>query len=242
MTEEKRSGTEYSPEMDRLLRAAPVPEISFEVRERICSRLKSSLAPVRPLASMPVLVLRFIAAFLALAGALIAVMGAQGFAMLQTGQAAGVVVLLTAGVILFSLSLAWQMAPGSLPRLPEREMVGAVACGFLAVAALLFPWQRSNDFVAEGWPCGVSGLAFAVPAAIVFVLLMRRGAPSYSGILGGTLGAMAGLLGVTVLEFRCTYQNAPHVLVWHGGSLVVSIAAGVAIAWRAGRSREAQVQ
>src|SRR5579871_2871458 len=38
-------------------------------------------------------------------------------------------------------------------------------------------------------------------------------------------GAMAGLLGVTVLQFRCIHQNAWHLIVWHGAVLVVSAGA-----------------
>lgn len=68
----------------------------------------------------------------------------------------------------------------------------------------------------------------AIPGGILFCL--RRGVPLSAGAFGGTLGAIAGLLGLTVLQFRCIHQDAAHVIVWHGGVVAVSIAAGVLLA------------
>jgi hypothetical protein len=50
------------------------------------------------------------------------------------------------------------------------------------------------------------------------------------GTLGGTLGAIVGLLSATVLQFTCSLQEASHLLVWHGGVLLASTALGVGIA------------
>ena len=68
-----------------------------------------------------------------------------------------------------------------------------------------------------------------MPAALVFAFLARRGARLSLGMLGGTLGAIAGLLGVTVLQFTCALQDIGHLLVWHGGVLVISTLAGALI-------------
>ena len=67
----------------------------------------------------------------------------------------------------------------------------------------------------------------ALPAAALFWLIARRGAPLSFGTLGGTLGGIAGLLGATILQFTCSRQDAAHLLVWHGGVLAASITAGV---------------
>jgi hypothetical protein len=40
------------------------------------------------------------------------------------------------------------------------------------------------------------------------------------------LGAVAGLLAVTVLQYTCDLQQVGHLLVWHGGVLVLSTLAG----------------
>ena len=50
-------------------------------------------------------------------------------------------------------------------------------------------------------------------------LLVRRGAPLSFRVLGGTLGAAAGLIGITAVQFECLDQQAPHRLVWHAGAL-----------------------
>jgi hypothetical protein len=39
------------------------------------------------------------------------------------------------------------------------------------------------------------------------------------------------MLAVTILQFQCPHQQAPHLLVWHLGSLVVAILTGMAIGW-----------
>jgi hypothetical protein len=54
------------------------------------------------------------------------------------------------------------------------------------------------------------------------------------------LGAIAGILGLTVLQFRCIYQNATHVLIWHGGVLVFSISARALIALAIERKNKVQ--
>ena len=113
----------------------------------------------------------------------------------------------------------------------------------LSSLALLFPWRGVQAFVAMGWPCLLGGLGIAVPAALLLWVIVRRGAPLSVGTLGATIGATAGLLGVTVLQFKCPLQEAPHLVVWHGGVLVVATVAGWAVAHLAHRrllSRAAQ--
>ena len=88
-----------------------------ELSQRIQGQLAASLTPVRPVASIRVCVLRFLAIFLAVAG-LVVTMGAAGLCQMNTGQFLGSGSLLTAGAVLFSLSLARQMAPGSRRGIP----------------------------------------------------------------------------------------------------------------------------
>jgi hypothetical protein len=52
---------------------------------------------------------------------------------------------------------------------------------------------------------------------------------------------MARLLGVTVLQFHCIYQNATHVAVWHGGVLLVTTFAGFASGWWLDRNATGRV-
>ena len=108
------------------------------------------------------------------------------------------------------------MTPGSLQRIPARGAMMILAAAFLIMVAILFPWHTPEGFFRLGWRCLKMGFMMAVPAAVLFGILVWRGAPLGLGTLGGTLGAIAGLLAITVLQFTCDTQEAIHLLVWHG--------------------------
>jgi hypothetical protein len=216
--------------IDRLLDLVPPPELSADLHRKISGTLAASLEPVKPIPPTAALAGQFASIFLVFAAALIAMMGVTGFRTLHAWQALGIVAILAVGVSLFSLALAWQIRPGSLQKIPARLSWAYFGVGFLTGAALLLPWHGAEAFVSHGWPCLLAGSAVAIPGGVLFWLLTRRGIPLSPVTFGGTLGAIAGLLGLTVLQFRCIYQDAAHILVWHGGVLILSIAAGVLVA------------
>jgi len=216
--------------IDRLLELAPSSELSPELHRTISGALTASLQPVKPMPAARVLTGQFASIFLVFAAALIAMMGVTGFRTLHAWQALGIVAILAVGVSLFSLTLAWQIRPGSLQKIPAKLSWAYFGVGFLTGAALLFPWRGAEAFVSRGWPCLLTGSAVAIPGGVLFWLLTRRGVPLSAGAFGGTLGAIAGLLGLTVLQFHCLYQNAAHLLLWHGGILVLSITTGLLVA------------
>ena len=94
-------------------------------------------------------------------------------------------------------------------------------------------WLIPTD--AYGYTDRKPPLFYWLAAASMRVFGANAGAARLAPLLGATLGATAGLLGVTVLQFRCPLQNAPHLLVWHGGVLVVATVAGSAVALLAHR-------
>jgi hypothetical protein len=216
--------------IDRLLELAPSSELSPDLHRKISGALTASLQPVKPMPAAHVLSGQFASIFLVFAAALIAMMGVTGFRTLDAWQALGIVAILAVGVSLFSLTLAWQIRPGSLQKIPAKLSWACFGVGFLTGAALLFPWRGAEAFVSRGWPCLLTGSAVAIPGGVLFWLLTRRGVPLSAGAFGGTLGAIAGLLGLTVLQFHCLYQNAAHLLLWHGGILVLSITTGLLVA------------
>ena len=230
MAELQLPDAKIDEKIDRLLELAPAPELSPELHRKISEALTASLQPVKPMPSAGLLAAQFASIFLVFAAALIAMMGVTGFRTLQAWQALGIVAILAVGVSLFSLALAWQIRPGSRQKIPSMLSWAYFGVGFLTGAALLFPWRGAEAFVSRGWPCLLAGSAVAIPGGVLFWLLTRRGVPLSAGAFGGTLGAIAGLLGLTVLQFRCIYQDAAHLLVWHGGVLVLSITAGVLVA------------
>ena len=219
-------------ELQELLSARDVPSAadgSSVVYERIGGQLKGSLKPVVPQPSIRGLAARFCAMFILFAMPAVAMMGIAGLNEMTAFQMMGMAVVFCAGIALLSVSLAWQMTPGSLQRISARTALALVAVGFLAGTLLLFPWGAAEAFWARGWTCLEGGLMTAVPAGVLFWMLARRGAGLSPEALGGMLGAVAGFMGATVLQFACNRHEASHVLVWHGGVLVISIIAGVAV-------------
>jgi hypothetical protein len=230
MAELQLPDTKIDEKIDRLLELVPAPELSPDFHHKLSSALEASLQAVKPLPPARVLTVQIASIFVVCAAALISTMGVAGFRTLQAWQALGSVAILAVGVSLLSLVLAWQIRPGSLQKIPAALSWACFGIGFLTGAALLFPWRESEAFASEGWPCLLTGSAVAIPGGVLFWLLTRRGVPLSAVTFGGTLGAIAGLLGLTVLQFRCIHQDAAHILVWHGGVLVVSIVAGILIA------------
>jgi hypothetical protein len=230
MAELQLPDAKIDEKIDRLLELAPSSELSPELHRTISGALTASLQPVKPMPAARVLTGQFASIFLVFAAALIAMMGVTGFHALHAWQALGIVAILAVGVSLFSLTLAWQIRPGSLQKIPAKLSWACFGVGFLTGAALLFPWSGAEAFVSRGWPCLLTGSAVAIPGGVLFWMLTRRGVPLSAGAFGGTLGALAGLLGLAVLQFHCLYQNAAHLLVWHGGILVLSITTGLLVA------------
>ena len=230
MAELQLPDAKIDEKIDRSLELAPSSELSPDLHRKISGALTASLQPVKPMPAARVLTGQFASIFLVFAAALIAMMGVTGFRALHAWQAVGIVAVLAVGVSLFSLTLAWQIRPGSLQKIPAKLSWAYFGVGFLTGAALLFPWRGAEAFVSRGWPCLLTGSAVAIPGGVLFWLLTRRGVPLSAGAFGGTLGAIAGLLGLTVLQFHCLYQNAAHLLVWHGGILVLSITTGLLVA------------
>jgi hypothetical protein len=210
--------------------------ISPELTKRIQGALVASLRPVKPLPSDTVSAFRFFGIFVAAVLVLAGITGLRGLDKMSWAEALGIAAILAAGAALFSISLAWQVIPGSLERISSKVVSVISVLGFLAGVALLFPWHGSEPFIAAGWHCLLRGLAVAATGAILLWLLVRRGAPLSATRMGATLGALAGLLGVTVLQFQCIHQYASHLLVWHGGVLFASAGVGALVGGAVARS------
>ena len=61
---------------------------------------------------------------------------------------------------------------------------------------------------------------------MILLALALRGAPLSGHTLGGCLGATAGLLSLTVLQFSCGNQHAGHIILWHGSVVALCSVAG----------------
>jgi predicted anti-sigma-YlaC factor YlaD len=236
-------GSQLSPEVQRhldecercrtlysyLAEEFPAYTVSREVEHQIVQTIQGSLKPVSRLRSTAAITAQFMIVFLLISAAVISRMKVVGFEVMNLPQLIGISTILSFGVVLLALSLAWQMRPGSLRRITEWASVGILAAGLLVGIVLLFPWKTSDAFVVRGLRCLRAGLVLAAPVALVFWFLVRRGAAPGLRSLGGTLGAIAGLLAVTVLQYTCDLQDIGHLLVWHCGVLVLSTLAGALV-------------
>jgi hypothetical protein len=213
-----------------------VAGVSSELSQRIQGQLAASLTPVKPVASIRVCVLRFLAIFLAFATGLVVTMGTAGLRQMNVGQFLASGLLPAAGGVLFSLSLARQMTPGSRRGIPTWVAMALFGGAVLGGITLLFPWREPGTSIGLSWQCSLREFAIAAPAAALLWLLLRRSAPALSPTaLGASVGAMAGLLAVTVLQFGCVYQEALHLLLWHWSVLAIAAGAGALVGWLSGQ-------
>jgi hypothetical protein len=204
-------------------------ELRPDIQRKVQVLLTSSLTSVKPLPSPSRLVLAFLAVFAAVAAGLIAVLDKAGFHLMTGGQISWMGAILAGGGILFSLALAWRMVPASRQRFPLWFVLALSGVGVIGGIALLFPWRTSSSFISEGWPCAVMGLMIAIPAAVIFWLLARRGAIFASAGLGATLTGLAAFLTLAPLQTQCMFQQAPHLLVWHGATAAILVGFGALI-------------
>jgi hypothetical protein len=170
-----------------------------------------------------------VALFLSFSVAIMMGMKLAGIRVMGRVQLVGVSAFVLVGLALLALSLARQMRPGSAWPISQWWLLALVTGGLSAAVAVLFPWGVSVDFVARGWECLRSGLLLAVPAALVSGYLVSRGAALDLNRTGAAVGAIAGWLGLTVLQYTCDLQNAAHLLVWHLGVVLLSTLVGATI-------------
>lgn len=200
--------------------------ISGGLARRVLDALKPSLIPVKPVPSPRRLFLAFLVVFVAGSAGLIVLTSRAGLRLMTPVQLGATLAILLTGGILFSRKLAAQMIPGSRSGVPLWGLLTLGGIGVLGGLAVLFPWQSSGNFVSDGWPCAAMELVFVIPTIAVFWLLARRGALFASAALGVTLTALAVFLALAPLQSQCMFQQAPHLLVWHGGTALLSVGFG----------------
>jgi hypothetical protein len=200
-----------------------------EIQRQLQGMLAPSLLPVKPLPSQSRLVLAFLVVFAACAAGLIGIMDKAGFHLMTGVQIAWIMAILTGAGVLFAITLAWRMVPGARQGFSLLLVLELSGFGVIGGISLLFPWRAAHAFVSEGWPCAVMELTIAVPAAVGFWLLARRGALFGDAWAGAALSGLAVVLALTVLQFQCMFQQAPHLLVWHGGTAAILIGSGALI-------------
>jgi hypothetical protein len=193
--------------------------------ERPKAQIVASLRPVRPIAPPWVWVTGFLLVFAVVAVAGAARLGLYGVAALGPVPFAIIFAVVVAAVCIAAIATVREMIPASGRRMAGAALLAAIA-GLLAIFALLFHDYGMQKFVPQGVACLTAGLSFAIPAALVVCLFLRRGFVMSLTATGLAAGTLAGLAGIGVLELHCPILKAPHVMVWHVGVVVLSAAVG----------------
>jgi hypothetical protein len=194
---------------------------------RVKKTFAASASPVRPLPSNGAMMLLCAGVFVVLAILLTIPVGFPGFAKMSVSgrwMDYSVVFLLT---MVMAGGVVEQMIPGS-----RRTMrpVWTIFFGILLLsvtAVFLFPDFAMQRFVPTGIPCLRYGLVCAIPGAGFTWILMRFGFVTDPVPAAVSAGALSGLLGAAVLALHCSIFNAPHIVVWHVGVIVVASLSGV---------------
>jgi hypothetical protein len=211
-------------EIDKILAKAanqPLsPSADRAAMEQIERGILGELSRVRPLASERVFMLGFVALFAAAAVTSASALGLHGIHALSGAQDTVIFPLLLVAVTLAAWGCAREMAPGGGTRL------GAWALAFALVALpaaffVIFPDRRMGNFVTEGIPCLVAGLAVAIPTGVVTAWILRRGYVLDWSAAGIAAGALSGLAGLGMLELHCPNLKVFHVVAWHGAVVLV---------------------
>ena len=100
----------------------------------------------------------------------------HGWAALGMGQRVAVFATLAATAVLLGVSMVGQMVPGSKYALaPGALPVGILTVLLILIAATFRP-QADPGFVENRLKCVKNGLTNSMPEALLFWLLVRRGA------------------------------------------------------------------
>jgi hypothetical protein len=218
-------------EIDEALRqhAGTAQRVSPALLQRISESIRPTLRPVRPLPSSRILAGTsiLICAAVALAGA--ARIGWDGFE--RMGLADRVVIFSMLGLLAWvaTAELVCELVPGSRHRFTPPRLLALVIAALLGTLALVFRDYQTTRFVSTGLTCLATGVAHAIPAALLCLWVLRRGYAVNLVSAGLTAGAVGGLAGITLLELHCPLFEAPHVLVWHTAVVPVSAALGAVL-------------
>ena len=221
-------------DMDRILdqaahRSSP-QDLDSAAIERAKASLPRSFSPVRPMSSAWVFVSLFVAVFAAIALFGAWAFGVRGLPLLSLTRRAVIFPVVLAGAWIAAIASVREMRPAG----GTRTAATALAIGTLApLAAFGFLFQNYSfqSFVPEGVKCLLAGLACAIPAALLLFLLLRRGFILDYRAAGLTIGTLAGLAGLGMLELHCPILKAPHIMFWHVAVVWVSGIAGWLAGW-----------
>jgi hypothetical protein len=220
-----------------LLSRRPGPrDVSEPVRSRIEQDLLRSLEPVKPLPEPGKLTLAFVLVFGGFSALFAALMASSDAPGVTTPSFAAFVSVIGVIALWLSVTLSREMVPGEIWRLSRVATHAVAVVGLLGATALVFPWRVDEPFVQGAWKCYRAGFVLALPAAVLTVLLLRRGALFSPRFACAGAGFLAGLVGIVSLHFSCPTIGAAHITMGH---LMVPVT-GAVIGFAAGHLASAR--
>lgn len=238
-----RAHIEQCKTCQELARIVELPSADAQIDSSEIDRLQkmivSDLRPVRPLLPSWAFFLAFALIFAGLSYLGVSYLGAYGWFVLMPGQKIAVFATLAASAALLAFSLVRQMVPGQRSLLLAGLLPVSLFVLLCLVVASVFQVRADPHFLRAGEACLRAGVPYAIPAAFVFWLILRRGAILSPRVVGAMAGMLAGLVSTTVLEVHCPNLDVWHILVWHVGIALLGMITGllIAIAGQAIRNR-----
>ena len=154
------------------------------------SRIVADYRPVRPIGprlhSFSVLV----AIFVCLAGFGVYLLGAFAIRVMSPLQAAVILGALAVCTGALASSLTQQMVPGRRHRIPPRLLPLGIMFALAVIIATLFDFRQEQHFWARDWACLRNGILLGAFAAVLFWLVLRRGAILSPAMSGGQPGCL----------------------------------------------------
>jgi hypothetical protein len=214
-------------QLDQLIDAQELPPLPADRLKRIESALISDLRPVRPMASDAVYVGAFAGIFIGVCiVSCYLIAGRDGWEALNNLQRPVVFIPLLWIASLLAFSLVRQMRPAAKYMRITALFAAGVFVLLIASVALIFHPVNEAAFAHDSLVCFRAGMMFAIPTAILFGIVLWRGAALSPALTGATAGGLAGLAGLTVLEIHCPNMNVYHIVVAHLSVVVVCALAG----------------
>ena len=205
----------------------PIPPPPPNRLKQIEATLLADLKPVRPLAPAGAYFAALMGIFVALCVIGCVTVGQNGWRALSELQKLGVFLPLAAVTAILAFSIVRQMTPASAHARSSALISVGLFVVLLLIMALIFQPSPESAFVRRGLVCFQIGMLFALPAACLFTLLLRRGAGLSPVLTGATAGGLTGLVGLAVLELQCPDLNVYHIVVWHVSVTLLCVMAGL---------------
>jgi len=139
-----------------------------------------------------------------------------------------------AGLLIVAVALR-ESIPGR--GLSRRAIAATIAVGLAIPAALLMLTASAFDVgpnpghaLEEGATCFRVSAFSAIPALVAAAILAARAYPVRPALAGALYGLGCGLIADAGLRLYCEYTVPQHVLLAHGGAILVAMAVGAGVA------------